>query len=85
MQMTMETFCGLAVLLMAVGGGMALEVPMQVFAGLAVCLLAGAVFALWTVMQDVKHMAWAVESNSSKLLEKVAAKKKTTTKKQQHV
>ena len=84
--MTMENFVGLAVLLLAVGGAMALEVPMQVFAGLAVCLLAGAVFALWTVMQDVKHMAWAVESNSSKLLDKVAAtKKKKTTKKQQHV
>ena len=50
MQMAMETFCGLAVLLLACGGGMALEAPMQVFAGIAVCLLALAVAALWTVV-----------------------------------
>ena len=76
--MAMETFCGLAVLLMAWGGGIALQAPMQVFAGVAVCLLALAVAALWSMLLEVKQMVWSyqtVESNSSKMLEKVSAMK----------
>jgi len=76
MQFSMQSFCGLAVLLLALGGGMALQAPLQIFAGLAVCMLGLAVFMQWKTLQEVQTMAYnssCVKADACKMLEKAAA------------
>ena len=74
MQLSMQTFCSVAVALVATGGAMALQAPLQLFAGTAVVILATAVYIMWSLLHEVKGMAWScwvVETNSTKILERV--------------
>jgi hypothetical protein len=76
MQFSMQSFCGLVVLLLALGGGMALQAPLQIFAGLAVCMLGMALYMQWLMLQQVQTMAYnssCVKADACKMLEKADA------------
>ena len=79
MQFSMQSFCGLAVLLMALGGGMALQAPVQIFVGLAVCMLGIALYMQWQMLQEVQTMAYnssCVKADACQMLQKVATELK---------